>query len=65
MPTKYVYLFYEGNEETISATFETAEPLPHLTIGARLYLETDDYSQKSRDFAGNSTNSAWYLTSWG
>lgn len=42
---KFTYHIYES-PEGIAATFETNEPLPHLSVGHQLLLTTDDYSQK-------------------
>jgi len=42
---RYQYHIYES-PELIAATFETIEPLPHLSVGAQLVLTTDGYSQR-------------------
>ena len=43
---KYSYRIYVTLEQ-IAAVFETNEPLPHLSVGTRFVLETDDYHQKT------------------
>ena len=42
----YRYMFYVTRAQ-IGATFETTEPLPHLSVGTRVLLETDDFHQKT------------------
>jgi hypothetical protein len=42
---RFTYHIYES-KEFIAATFETAEPLPHLEVGHELLLSTDAYPKE-------------------
>jgi hypothetical protein len=47
MPIKFTYHVYAPTADTIAATWQVDEPLPHLEVGNKLLLESKNYSQKT------------------